>query len=205
MRLTSSIALTILVSLAACASNDNTPEPLPPAEGPFKGLIKEQTELLTKYHDAALTKPADMPQTGTASYEGVIGFGQRTITTEIMDGEKVIRARRNKQIADIHLDADFTNSSISGNVTNFRNKHDNSLPGSLAISGGVIENSGFKSAQVTGNVAFDGINRANVTGFANGNFVGSKAQGIDGSMLVFKETTTGGTESVNGSFVAEKQ
>lgn len=221
------IPLVLIASLAACGgsggsssrpggSGDNPPIP---SGNSYNALVEQENALLTKYYEnnfdfdnpgagstgPQATKPANMPSSGKATYKGVVAFGSnRTTSYHDAGGKETVSRSEPDYNGKVRLNADFAKNTISGKADSFKSAGNKPMAGSLNISGGQIEKNGFNGAKVRGNLTLDGASRKVTDGFASGDFIGKKANAVDGSLLIFRETASGGTKSESGTFIAEK-
>lgn len=151
----------------------------------FEEMVTTGTLINTSFDDQAATPQNSMPTTGTATYVGVAAFG-----ASLQQPVEVASEAR--------LQADFASSSISGNLTNFRDYENNLLPGSVDINGGIIDANRLQ-ANLSGSIMTDAGAKA-VLGTLDAGFIGTDATGISG----YIEGSVGG-ESVVGQLVAKKK
>lgn len=128
-----------------------------------------------------------MPETGTATYEGVVGIGGN-----FEDGNVVLAG-------DAALEADFAAATLTGTLDNFVGASVNSgvtadevlsdplgnlfkfgkADGAIDVTGGVITDSAF-TADFGGDVSLDG-NDYTIAGTMDGNFRGANGELIEAS------------------------
>lgn len=167
--------------LAACGGSSTSSS----SGASFDSMVTRGEALINKIDGQSITPVRSMPTAGTASYSGVAGFG-----ASIYDEVEVL--------SEASLTANFGSSSISGNLTNFRDYENTAIPGSVAIQSGVIRGNQF-SANLNGSVTTDGGAQA-VNGTLDGGFAGASANLVAGVI----EGTVGG-ERVVGVLGAEKK
>ena len=121
---------------------------------------------------------ASMPVSGTATF-----LGHGAIITSIPGDELIV-------IGQASLNADFLNGTVSGDVTNFLggdNVSTDAFTGSIAITNGVIGNSGAASVEADFAGTLTGAGHTMVTsGTLFGDFVGTNA----GAILLATDTET---------------
>jgi hypothetical protein len=179
MRNFSAIALaSTTLLLAACVGGGS-------GGASFDSMATRGQNLINAVDGEQATPVGSMPTTGTATYAGVAAFAP----TEYDQVEILSEAS---------LKANFGSSSISGNLSNFRDYENNRFPGSVAIQSGVISGNQF-DADLSGSLTVDGAPTI-VKGTLNGGFVGANANLAAGAI----EGTVGG-QSMVGVFGAEKK
>lgn len=138
--------------LAACdSSNDGSS---------FNSMSSRGEALLARVETQSATPVGDMPTIGRATYEGVAGF-----STSVSDDVEVM--------SEASLTADFASSSISGELTNFRDWENNTIAGKVDIEAGTISGNQFTN-NLSGSLNYNGRNE-NVSGVMDGGFVGANA------------------------------
>lgn len=147
-------------------------------------MARRGEDILVKAQGIDQTPANAVPSAGTATYNGVAGFG----ASEYSDIEVMSEAS---------LTADFSASTISGRLTNFRDYENTALPGTVNLQGGQINGNTF-SANLTGQLSAYGEN-AVVNGGMLGAFGGSNADMV----LAEIEGTIGG-QYVVGILGAER-
>lgn len=165
-----------------------------------RGFTEQRSDglaLINTLGNTAITSSADMPVTGTATYNGTAGFAvdatsrgltQQNLTAEDLD-----------TLADLELNADFANSSVSGKIDNFNDFQLGKLDGSASIDNGTITGSTI-SADVSGSVRVEGSDEM-LAGTLDGAFVGAGADGVAGT--VEGDLTTSDSDFI-GVFGARK-
>lgn len=144
----------------------------PPA--PADSFSSRQTSMINTFNKTKYRFQSGTPSPGAA----VPASGQATYTGD---------ASLNRSLPDpafaigkMELTADFSQNTISGRIDNFLNPSDQSVPGSISVSNGVITNIDQGEAQnqyrddridanLAGNIDLDGVNTA-VTGTMTGSF-----------------------------------
>lgn len=133
-----------LFALAACSSGGSSSSPS------YTQLMSSQAAFLDGYLDDRsfnddLTPVSRMPRSGTASYQGT---GSVTLGRSYAAGAPQVAGQAN-------LNADFSNSEISGRVTDFKAAPGHrTTGGNIRVDGQIIENVMIGSAR--GNVNVDG-------------------------------------------------
>ncbi len=94
----------------------------------YDDLTSEAEALGERAEDMYLTDPSDLPTSGSASYEGVIGFATLgdSGAPEDFAGE-------------LSLNVDFDDSELSGQASNFVTAGEEQLEGSLSITNGELD------------------------------------------------------------------
>ena len=151
----------------------------------FSSMANRGEALIEKIDTMNVTPSNSMPTAGTATYKGVAGFA----ASEYDEIEVISEAS---------LTANFSRSTIAGNLTNFRDYENTAIPGTVSLQSGKIRGNEF-GADLNGQVTIDG-KKAAVNGDMYGGFAGSKANMMAG----FIEGTVGG-QRVVGVIGAEKQ
>jgi hypothetical protein len=165
------------ILLAACVSGGK--------DASYDEMYSRGKSLVSKFESEDPTPVGAMPTTGTATYSGVAGFGAET-------SEQV------EVMSQASLAANFATSSISGNLTNFRDYENNSIPGSVAIQNTSINGNQF-TAPMNGSLTVNGAPSA-VNGTMVGAFGGANANSIAGII-----EGTVGSQQMYGLLGAEKQ
>lgn len=150
----------------------------------------QAANLLADYGDAPVTQAANMP-TGTFNYTGVAGFVDGNQSNSFI-------AQNAGTLADVNLQANFDNSTISGNFTNFITEDNVRGTGSIDLRNGTITGNTF-AANATGAVNYNGTDLV-AQGVVNGGFVGDSADAIIGRV----DGSLGGS-TVSGLIGAEQQ
>jgi hypothetical protein len=125
-----------------------------------------------------------MPTVGTATYNGVASI----------DSEAGV-------VSALRLDANFSDSTIGGEMTNFTDNNNSGAQGSIKITDGNISGNTF-DAKLNGSVTAQG-EAISVKGVMTGGFLGANAGAVKGT---FEGTQSSGNEIDNfdGKFGAEK-
>lgn len=160
-------ATLVLGTLAACGGGGGG------QLASFDDLSAEQVSLAEAAVAVDRTPVADMPSTGSASYDGVAGFSIGTMpqTTEDLN-----------ILSELALTADFASGAISGSLSNFNSAEGEDIEGTLALTNGQISDNTF-TADAAGTLtrggaalatdldmegAFGGADAALLTGTATG-------------------------------------
>lgn len=140
--------------LGACGSSGNVKTPS------FDELNANLATLKTERGSMRATLAADMPTTGTATYKGFSTFGATKESEPYMISETTIITN-------------FSDSSVSGNLTNFRDIDNNYLPGTITLEDRTIFAARF-NARMTGTLNVDGEDKV-MEGLMEGFFTGTDA------------------------------
>ena len=182
--------------LAACGGSST-------GSNSFETIASEGRSFIAQYGTAATTDPANMPTTGTATYNGTAAY-----STEYSSAVDIIQL--GTTVSDVTLTADFANSTVTGTVDNF---HTISTPnvvlnGSLSLDGNITGSTfstnlnGTITETLTGltgsQASFNGTQLpVSYTGTTNGVFIGSGAE-------AFRATGTGnGTATLMGQTLTQ--
>lgn len=150
----------------------------------------QAANLLADYGNEPLTQIANMPQ-GTFNYSGVAGFSFGNVSNQYI-------ATNAEGLADVNLQANFTNNTITGSLTNFVDYENTRGAGQVDLRNGTITGNEF-TANATGSVTYLGTPLV-AQGTINGGFVGNNADALIGRF----DGTWGGS-TVSGLIGAEKQ
>lgn len=133
----------------------------------FAQMYAHGSRLVAKYDNPSIkeTPASQMPKNATATYKGVAGFG-----SDIYSDADVV--------ANVQVNANFANNTVSGQFDNFRTVANQSLPGKVAMASTAISENVYKST-LSGSLNVDGTSYA-VTGQAVGTFVGDQATATAG-------------------------
>jgi hypothetical protein len=117
--------------------------------------FQELGERFIELDDAASGQPltADMPVSGTARYFGRGGFLIAESLAEPAGPEEI----ETFAFGRVELTADFSNSRVSGSMTDFRDQNDAQLPGTLNVSSGPIIGASVPLVDVDGTLIVDGV------------------------------------------------
>ncbi|WP_374327386.1 transferrin-binding protein-like solute binding protein [Paracoccus pantotrophus] len=162
-------------------------------DGPMMEMV-ERTESL------AQTGTGAMPTTGSATYDGY-AFVEMNMTGGSVDvGDPGYEAA----IGKIALNANFANSSVSGQIHEVGVEDGPTLTGSLPITGGSISGSGM-SGRAAGTLGGGGRGDIGLDLVLDGTFRGSNAEVVRGNITGTVEYD-GATGTVFGDsgFVAER-
>lgn len=163
-------ALAALSILASCGGGGTGTSSLTPTSFASKGL--QAANLIADYGDAPSTNVTNMP-IGEFNYKGVAGFnfGNRS---------NAYIASNAQALGDVNLQANFTNSTISGSMTNFVDYENTPGVGRVDLRNGVISGNAF-AADATGTVTLAGeplVVQSNLVG----GFAGTQAEALIGRM-----------------------
>ena len=176
MKISATLGALSLLALTACNSTTSPS---------FVDMADTSESLLERYHPDDQTDCDDMPDSGTATYNGIAGLGQEP--------------NDNQVYAQLQLIADFDDSSIGGKLYNFRNDENERVAGKIDIGdyGSSISGSTF-NASLSGTLSYAG-DSTYYEGSIDGHFLGSGADAVQGG--IYLET---GDYEVYGGFIAEK-
>ena len=160
----------------------------------FDELVSEGLALEERYEDSSLTSVADMPTSGSATYDGVVGY-----STSTSDPDAIIA--NPETVSSLTLTADFGSSDISGRAYDFQNADGSDVSGDLEITGGSISGNEF-GANIDGT-----LNQAGTTisydGELAGGFVDEDAGAVVGGGAALATTEDGDQFAVYGVFAAD--
>ena len=179
-----------VLALSACSSGGGSDSGGADVSSEFATKGVQAANLIADYGDAPLTPVGNMP-TGTFVYEGVAGFNFGDVSNEYI-------ASNAEALADVTLQADFDNASISGNLTNFVDYTNTKAAGQVDLRNGTIAGNEF-TADATGSATYNG-NPLVVQGTVDGDFVGPSGNAAIGRI----EGTWGGS-TVSGLIGAERK
>lgn len=175
-------AFSSLLFAAACGGGGGGGETK--SQPSFAEMAGTTEGLITRMNQRSATPVRSMPTTGSASYTGIAAFAP-TFYDDI------------DTLAEARLNANFANSTITGDLTNFRDYENNVLAGSVAIQNGVISENQF-SADLRGNLSSGGTS-VHLDAEMEGGFLGPNAD-----MMVAAIEGTAGNGYFAGALVAEK-
>jgi len=174
-----SLSICTLAALTACGSSE---EERPPPAYPFATFAEGQATGtgLVMGLDPTETLVSNMPESGSARYDGLVYIDPQTGGGADVAGQDVIGTMR--------LNVDFGDGDVDGDVTNVVREDDVALPGRLTIdNGGVtaLGGGGGATAGISadlGGVLADGTpNRYLVDGIIVGTFQGDDPDALYGS------------------------
>lgn len=160
-------ALGVLVFVAACGGggdgDDNPVAEYATDSGHAATLVNETSAM-------SATGIADMPTTGRAEYDGVVGmaFGGRPASLSEAD-----------MIGDVDMRADFSTNRITAEMDDFNTSSGQEMRGELRMPNGRISGSGFAGG-VSGRLTGGSTSPGNVSGNIAGDFLGNNAAAIAG-------------------------
>lgn len=164
----------------------------------FAALDAEAADLVASTFSASLTR--DLPDTGSATYEGVMGLtapgGDPGDVRAILDDPALL--------GDLTMEADFGDRTISGTADNFQAADGGTVDGALDIADGTITEGGVTrfSAGLSGTLEQDGT-ATTYNGRVNGQFYDSRGDNIAGTVRA-DATTNGVRDNVYGAIIAEE-
>jgi hypothetical protein len=182
--------LKIVVTLAGCSCFLTACGGSSTGSSSFEAIASEGRSLIAQYGAAPTTDIANMPTTGTATYNGAAAYS--TQYSSAVDISQYATT-----VSDVTLTADFANSTVTGTADNFHtvSTPNVTLDGSLSLNGNIIGDTfatnlnGTVTETITGltgaQASLNGIQiPVSYTGSTNGEFVGSSAE-------AFRATGTG--------------
>ncbi len=193
------------VALSACGSSggDDGPTLLS-----FADLSAERSTLETEANALTLVDSDDLPTSGSATYDGTLGFSIDAGTLDIL--------------SDLSITATFqaVDGTLSGNLTNFVNSNEQAYSGQMAIQNGVIDRDASPGltafeADVVGSITNTVSGRTLTTAtsmgnepFIQGDFVGEVSgqppSHIEGIITGALEDTGGLIPITGGSLVGKR-
>lgn len=148
----------------------------------FETIVSEGRAILDQYGAAAATDPANMPTTGTATYNGAAAY-----SSDYSSAADIVQYA--ETVSDVTLTADFANSTVTGTADNFHtvSTPNVTLSGSLSLNGTISGNSFSTDLNGTVTETLTGLTGAQAayngtqvpftyTGSTSGVFVGSAAE-----------------------------
>lgn len=167
-------------------------------QGPLQDALEEAESLLAFVNPLGVTPTADLPMSGSATYDGFIAFSGVGVDESF--------------IGDLSLDVNFANNSISGSATDFLDNSENAYTGTLVVDGGAIDRSADPQtdvqfdADIGGTLADGGASRT-IDGELKGYFVGSNQSAVVGSVSGTVGGGASGTATIdedNSGFIARR-
>lgn len=169
----------------------------------FETIASEGQALIAQYGAAPTTDVANMPTTGTATYEGAAAYSTQYSSA-------VAISQNATTVSDVTLTADFANSTVTGTADNFHtvSTPNVTLSGSLSLNGNITGNTFNTNLNGTVTETITGLTGAQAslngtqlpvsyTGSTSGEFVGSSAE-------AFRATGTGtGTATYLGENLSQ--
>lgn len=179
-----------LVALVACESTDDL------FQSPYDADEDRFNTLINDISNRAPTDPRSLPTSGSASYDGVLGFNTR------LDGS------RQSVLGDLDLTSDFRNNEVFGTAGDFHTEADRTVGGLLTIDNGVIRRgpnaqNTIGGAGVRGVLTSPGGDTLTYQGTMNGNFYGANWVYVGGTL---RGTVDDGVRinNADGSFAAQR-
>ena len=197
------LSIKIVTSLAGCSFFLTACGGSSTGSNSFETLASEGRSLIAQYGTAPTTDIANIPTTGTATYEGVAAYSTQY-------SSPVDISQYATTVSDVTLTADFANSTVTGTADNFHtvSTPNVTLNGSLALSGNITGNTFSTNLNGTVTETITGLTGAQAslngtqlpvsyTGSTSGVFVGSSAE-------AFRATGTGtGTATYLGENITQ--
>lgn len=166
----------------------------------FDALGLSGQNFIDQYASVAVTDMENMPNSGTATYKGVAAY-----SSDYSDPDSIIAHAGS--LSELELIADFTKSSISGRVYNFKNIDATAnVEGQLEVNG-LISGNNF-TATVNGTTTETYLGDSAVVsydGSASGNFIGTDSGAIRGTGSVVANAGAKGSGLVWFVWGAENQ
>ena len=175
--------------LTACGGKTSNPyvAHVPVATSSYARAVFYGDVMAAEVSAFTVTSASNMP-TGSFTYNGYAGFGNGTVTKYSQLG----------LVSNLTLNANFSNKTYSGTMTNFYNSS-GSLSGTATMSGTISGNT--LSGTTSGTLSQGGVTAAN-SGTMTGVFGDNHASGataVAGTM-----SGTSGSSSYTGLFVAKR-
>lgn len=160
----------------------------------FQSLLNQRADQYDAIKGDPLVPNASIPTTGSVQYQGFVFAGSADAATNtISDG----------LVGELTVDANFSNSSISGTASNFVTKSGAELSGALQVGTSLINR--FSPSQVAifapmnGDLTRDNGDVYQVTSTIAGDFYGTAAQDIFGD-VIGNYVLNGTSHEFNGDF-----
>lgn len=185
MKLKASLAVSAVALLAACGGGSS-------GTSNVQTLGNQGIALLNKYQNASVTPVQNMP-TGTFNYSGVAAYSAFSSTNPNTILSNAVA------LSNINLNANFSNNTISGSLTNFVDSQNYTASGSVPLSGTISGNGFTASGSAILVSSFDNSNVFTSANITQGQFIGNQAQAAHGIM-----SATYGNISGSGYFLAER-
>lgn len=186
MRIKETIAVSAIAFLSACGGGGGG------SALTFQTLGNEGIALINQFQDAPATPVQDLP-TGAFSYSGVASYSEITST----DPATIVNNA--SALSSIDLNADFTNSTITGTLSNFVDQNNYTASGTVPLTGTISGNGFSASGSAVLVSSFDNSNYFTSANITQGVFIGSQAAGAEGIM-----EATYGPISGSGYFLATR-
>lgn len=174
--------------LAACGGSSTS------ALDPYTAQVNQFTSLQTGLSGLVQTAPANMPQSGSALYEGVALADVSQLTG---GGLTVI----DTVAADVSLAANFDTDRIAGVMSGFNSKETGAMGGSLNIAAADIVGAGYTTT-AQGTLVRDGVS-LNTALDVDGGFGGTSAQVTVGD-LTGQAAAGSNVLYIAGAYIAKK-
>ena len=179
------------MALSGCDSVTSVFDGSSTAAPAFDDQIVDFLDLSFDQTTMGQTSVNQMPTLGSATYDGVAGFAEFPTTGNVADYQIM---------ADLSLVADFDTGAMTGELTNFNQRDDQQLEGSLRLSNGRISGSGF-TADAIGTVDY-GTDPLVWDLEVQGDFRGSSGQSVSGTANGTLSDGSAVTTPMFGDFVA---
>lgn len=183
-------ALAIVGAVAGCSDSDES-------DGVgYDDLVDQYDEIRDASRDLPLTDPGTLPQSGGATYDGLM-----VLSTDGTAGLPSDMA------GDMTLRADFNDDSLSGSVDNVITSNEDVLEGSLDISEGEINRGADVSTDYTYAFGMDGTlteddgTDLDVNATGAGDFRGSEHEVSTGTIVKGTVSSDEGASLLRGDFV----
>lgn len=156
------------------------------SSGGYEQQARSARELAQRVGALEQTPVERMPTTGSASYRGHAAVWADDATDP-------------SAIADLNLQANFADATLTGRLDNWQSREDGALRGTVNLRDGYIHQNEL-GADLVGTVRIEGQDTA-VDGTMWGTFAGADAQAAAGELAVI----VGGEDYVTGIWGAERQ
>lgn len=186
MNIKSILLLSVIAPIAACGGSDNGS-----SGASFNDLATRADALVARAETLEATPLESMPTTGTATYDGVAAFSR----SELMETTDMLSAAT--------VNANFGDSTISGQLSNFRVYDGTAIDGTVAIQNGAISGTDF-IADLSGQLSDDG-EAILVDGAMIGGFGGPNAEMLAAIAAGETYTDAEGYLPIYGALIAEAQ
>ena len=164
------ISMFSLITLAGCGGSSVSPS--------FASLKQEAANIDTIYRQQFDTDAENMP-VGTFTYNSVLVFDYGAANFVGQDGSVLLTGQFT---GDATLEADFTNSTVTGAITNFVDSANKHSSGTVDISNGKIVTNTF-SADASGTITDSVKGPALLEGSMSGRFAGEAANSFNANFF----------------------